>query len=226
MSPAAHDTCMWRRPVFGGESEGVAGGTNLRTSSLTITTSGCECICRKWQPSPPFLPGQSHGQKSLVGHNPWGCKRVGHYWATNTSLHVSANVGKRSKRKWHVVWGGWLIVKRRSKWTKSWRSTLKGREGGKHKQVHPSQGCPAEGFLASPHCCCSSRGSPERAPHPFQGWAARGVQLPETTLGPASPSLTYTPLWLWWAWTWIPAWEPHRQHHCVGSPSWNLLGST
>ena len=27
---------------------------------------------RKWQPSPVFLPGESHGQKGLVGHSPWG----------------------------------------------------------------------------------------------------------------------------------------------------------
>ena len=29
---------------------------------------------RKWQPIPVFLPGESHGQKSLAGCNPWGCK--------------------------------------------------------------------------------------------------------------------------------------------------------
>ena len=27
---------------------------------------------RKWQPSPVFLPGKSHRQKSLVGYSPWG----------------------------------------------------------------------------------------------------------------------------------------------------------
>ena len=31
---------------------------------------------RKWQPTPVFLPGKSHGQRSLVGHSPWHCKRV------------------------------------------------------------------------------------------------------------------------------------------------------
>ena len=30
-----------------------------------------------WQPTPVFLPGESHGQKSLVGCSPWGHKRVG-----------------------------------------------------------------------------------------------------------------------------------------------------
>jgi len=29
----------------------------------------------KWQPSPIFLPGESHGQRSLVGYHPWGCKK-------------------------------------------------------------------------------------------------------------------------------------------------------
>ena len=27
---------------------------------------------RKWQPTPVFLPGKSHGQRSLVGYSPWG----------------------------------------------------------------------------------------------------------------------------------------------------------
>ena len=29
---------------------------------------------RKWQPTPVLLPGKSHGQRSLVGYRPWGCK--------------------------------------------------------------------------------------------------------------------------------------------------------
>ena len=27
---------------------------------------------RAWQPTPEFLPGESHGQGSLVGYCPWG----------------------------------------------------------------------------------------------------------------------------------------------------------
>ena len=30
---------------------------------------------RKWQPTPVFLPGEPHGQRSLVGCSPWGCKQ-------------------------------------------------------------------------------------------------------------------------------------------------------
>ena len=29
---------------------------------------------RKWQPTPVSLPGESHGQRSLVDYSPWGCK--------------------------------------------------------------------------------------------------------------------------------------------------------
>ena len=29
---------------------------------------------RKWQPIPVFFPGEFHGQRSLVGYSPWGCK--------------------------------------------------------------------------------------------------------------------------------------------------------
>ena len=32
---------------------------------------------KAWQPTPAFLPGESHGQRSLMGYGPWGC-RVGH----------------------------------------------------------------------------------------------------------------------------------------------------
>ena len=33
---------------------------------------------RKWQPTPVFLPGKSHGQRRLTGYSSWGCKRVEH----------------------------------------------------------------------------------------------------------------------------------------------------
>ena len=31
---------------------------------------------RKWQPTPVFLPGESHGQRNLAGYSPWGCKEL------------------------------------------------------------------------------------------------------------------------------------------------------
>ena len=32
---------------------------------------------RKWHPTPVFLPGESHGQRDLVGYSPWGRKELG-----------------------------------------------------------------------------------------------------------------------------------------------------
>ena len=37
---------------------------------------------RKWQATPVFLPGKSHGQRSLGGYSPQDCKRVVHDLAT------------------------------------------------------------------------------------------------------------------------------------------------
>ena len=36
---------------------------------------------REWLPTPAFLPGEFHGERSLVGYSPWGHKeldRIGH----------------------------------------------------------------------------------------------------------------------------------------------------
>ena len=41
---------------------------------------------RNWQPTPVFLPGESRGQRGLVGFSPGVCKRVGHDLATKQQL--------------------------------------------------------------------------------------------------------------------------------------------
>ena len=38
---------------------------------------------REWQPTPVFLPGKSHGQRSMVGCSPWGCKKSQTHLATD-----------------------------------------------------------------------------------------------------------------------------------------------
>ena len=38
---------------------------------------------RQWHPTPALLPGKSHGRRSLVGCNPWGCYGLG----TTECLH-------------------------------------------------------------------------------------------------------------------------------------------
>ena len=52
------------------------------------------CRGRKWQPTPVFLPGESHGQWSLMGYSPWDHKGFRHDLMTkqkqqNTHLVIS-----------------------------------------------------------------------------------------------------------------------------------------
>ena len=49
---------------------------------------------RKWQPTPVFLPGKSHGQRSLAGYSSWDHKRVRHDLATK-----KPNNKQRSQRE-------------------------------------------------------------------------------------------------------------------------------
>ena len=44
---------------------------------------------RRWQPSPIFLPGKSHGQRSLVSISPRGCKIAGHDLVTKQQSQSS-----------------------------------------------------------------------------------------------------------------------------------------
>ena len=46
---------------------------------------------RKWQPTPTFLPGKSHGQRSLAGYSLWGCKKVRHNLATHQPTTMNVN---------------------------------------------------------------------------------------------------------------------------------------
>ena len=49
---------------------------------------------RTWQPTPVFLPGESHGQRSLVGYGPWDRKESDMTERLILSLHC--HPGKRT----------------------------------------------------------------------------------------------------------------------------------
>ena len=48
----------------------------LPSLQLFVTLAGQSFLIwsQKWQPTPVFLPGKSHGQMNLVGYSPWGHK--------------------------------------------------------------------------------------------------------------------------------------------------------
>ena len=43
---------------------------------------------RKWQPTPVFLPGKSHGWRSLAGYSPWGHTESDMTEQLNTHTHT------------------------------------------------------------------------------------------------------------------------------------------
>ena len=49
----------------------------------------------KGMATPAFLPGKSHGQRSLVGYSPWGRKRFG-----DTTYQLRAEILQMQLKKW------------------------------------------------------------------------------------------------------------------------------
>ena len=73
---------------------------------------------RKWQPTPVFLLGGFHGQRSPAGCSPWGCKELGvteqaHItcclWRGCSYLPEPQEVGapgSRARKPVDLSWGG------------------------------------------------------------------------------------------------------------------------
>ena len=77
-------------PAGGSQARGLSGALQSKgkkgcwgTWSCQSPGSSCRVFLqhplapdwrRKWQPTPVFWPGESHGPKNLVGHSPWGSK--------------------------------------------------------------------------------------------------------------------------------------------------------
>ena len=55
----------------------VNGGLDGKESACNAKDPGSgeeEPLEKEWLPTPVFLPGEFHGQRSLVGYSPWGYK--------------------------------------------------------------------------------------------------------------------------------------------------------
>ena len=79
----------------------------LRYPQVLYSTSSWR---RAWEPPPVFLPGESHGQRSLGASSPWGCKESDRTEASQhtlystdamdfvcTQISINAVVGLRSE---------------------------------------------------------------------------------------------------------------------------------
>ena len=51
---------------------------------------------RKWHPTPVFMAGKSHGQKSLAGYSPWVCKESDTTELLGTQNKVKVDVSQIS----------------------------------------------------------------------------------------------------------------------------------
>ena len=60
---------------------------------------------RKWQPTPVFLPGESHEQRSLAGYSPRG-RRVGHDWSDLAHTHTQKSIPVYWDMCWNKGNGG------------------------------------------------------------------------------------------------------------------------
>ena len=64
---------------------------------------------RKWQPTPVFLPGESHWQRSLVNYSPWGCKKSD-ITEQLTHTHTHTQTHGMILRCWCFVRFVWLLL--------------------------------------------------------------------------------------------------------------------
>ena len=68
---------------------------------------------KKWQPTPVFLPGKSHRQRSLEGYSPWSHQIVGHDLATKQQQKFHRLMRRKSNptilgKRWRFA--GWFTA--------------------------------------------------------------------------------------------------------------------
>ena len=82
--------------AFPGGARGKEPACQFRRHKTWVPSLGRKIPWRRaWQPTPIFLPGESHGQRSLAGYSPQVCKEAdtveatepAHIHARNTESH-------------------------------------------------------------------------------------------------------------------------------------------
>ena len=73
---------------------------------------------RIWQPTPLFLPGKSHQQRSLAGYNPWGGKESDTTEHPHTYTHIHSFIRKKTHCQ---------IIHQESLVSKEYRSRIQGK---------------------------------------------------------------------------------------------------
>ena len=76
---------MWELLKFTKKEMATSTHNYISEGVLNSTEKG-----RAWQPTPVFLPGEFHGQRSLVGYSPWGHKELNSTDATSYACMLSS----------------------------------------------------------------------------------------------------------------------------------------
>ena len=77
---------------------GFPGGSVCKESACNVGDLGSIAGSRRfpwrrtWQPTLLFLPGESHGQRSLVGYSPWGHKESDMTEQVSTHTHTHPHI--------------------------------------------------------------------------------------------------------------------------------------
>ena len=158
-------TLAWRIPWMGGpgglQSTRSQSDTTERLHFLSFYSSFWR---RKWQPTPVFLPGESHGWRGLVGYSPWGCKESDMTkQVTHTQRDISASQEKPLSCMVMMFLGvtNWYLSSgQRGRWSRLPNSL---QDTGQHLAENYSVVCITE-RLRSPEspgltCCSDPEGS-------------------------------------------------------------------
>ena len=107
---------IWVGPVHSGGFPGDSVGKESACSEGdagdlgSIPGSGRSPCRRPWQPTSVFVPGESHGQRSLEGCSLWGCKESATEVTEHTHVHTalmrvlrSGRGRQRRRRGWDHV---------------------------------------------------------------------------------------------------------------------------
>ena len=89
-------TCFWASQVFSGNES----AWKFRRCGFDRWVSKIPWR-RKWQFTPVFLPGKSHGQRSLEGYSPWSSKRARHDFVTKQQKQIPVFI---HKYLFHLFW--------------------------------------------------------------------------------------------------------------------------
>ena len=66
---------LWQLNLQSNHNDFIFGGLNNKCRRPGVDPWGRNIPWRREQlPTPVFLPGEFHGQRSLVGYSPWGCR--------------------------------------------------------------------------------------------------------------------------------------------------------